>query len=53
MLNNLKNSDKGKWVYSGFGIVLDGAGSSNFGNGYYRNVVIFGVDNSCSSHTYW
>ena len=22
LLNNLKNSDKGKWVYRGFGIVL-------------------------------
>ena len=41
MPKNLKNSDKGKWMYSGFGIALDGAGSWNFGNGYSRNVVIF------------
>ena len=39
-----KNSDKEKWVYSGYGITFDGAGSFNFGNDYARNVVIVGVD---------
>ena len=39
-----------KWVYSGYGIAFDGAGSWNFGNGFFRNVVIFGFDNISSSH---
>ena len=37
-------------MYSGYGIAFDGAGSWNFGNDNARNVVIFGVDNSSSSH---
>ena len=44
--NIVKNSDKGKWVYSRYGIALDGGGSRSFGNDYARNVIIFGVDNS-------
>ena len=39
-----------KHVYSGYGIAFDSAGSWSFGNGFARNVVIFGVDNSSSSH---
>ena len=35
-----------KWVYSGYRIVFNGAGSWNFGHGFARNVVFFGVDNS-------
>ena len=31
-------------------IAFDGAGSWNFGNDFARTVVIFGVDNSSSSH---
>ena len=31
-------------------IAFDGKGQLRFGNGYARNVVIFGVDNSSSSH---
>ena len=42
----LKNRDKEKMVYCGYGIVFDGAGSWNFGNDLTRNVVIFAVDNS-------
>ena len=42
----LKNMDKEKKVYCGYGIVFDGAGSWNFGNDLARNVVIFVVDNS-------
>ena len=42
----LKNRDKEKKVYCGYGIVFDGAGSWNFGNDLTRNVVIFAVDNS-------
>ena len=48
--NIVKNSDKEKCVYSGYGITFDNAGSWNFGNDFARNVIIFGVDNSSSSH---
>ena len=37
-------------MHSGYGIAFDGKGTWSFGNGYDRNVVIFGVDNSSSSH---
>ena len=50
--NIVKNSFKGKYVYSGYGIAFDGKGSWSFGNDLARNLVIFGVDNSSSSHTY-
>ena len=46
----VSNSDKEKWVYSGYGIVFDRAGSSNFVNEFAKNVVTFGVDNSSWSH---
>ena len=51
--NIVKNNDETKYVYSigGYGITFDGAGSWNFVNGFARNVVIFGFDNSSSSHT--
>ena len=49
--NEAENSDKSKWIYSGYGIAFDGNGEWNFGNDFTRNVVIFGVDNSSSSHT--
>ena len=45
----VKNNDKGKYVYSGFGIPFNGKGEWSFGNDYPK---IFGVDNSSSSHTY-
>ena len=48
--NIVKNSDKEKCVYSGYGITFDSAGSWNFGNNFVRNVIIFDVDNSLSSH---
>ena len=35
----------------GYGIAVDGKGEWSFGNDYAKNVVIFGVDNSSSSHT--
>ena len=47
----VKNRDKEKWFYCGYGITFDGRGSCNFGNAFARNVVIFGVDNSSSSYT--
>ena len=49
--NIVKNSDQEKYVYSGYGIVFDGKCESSFGNKYARNVIVFGVDNSISSHT--
>ena len=45
-----KNSDKSKYMYSGYGIAFDGAGSWKFGNDFAWIVVIFGVDNSSASH---
>ena len=49
--NRLKNSDKEKYVYSGYGITFDSAGSWSFDNEFARNVIIFGADNSLSSHS--
>ena len=45
-----KNSDKEKWIYSGCGITFDGTGSWSFNNDFVGNIIIFGVDNSSSSH---
>ena len=47
----VKDTDKEKWVYGGYGISSDGPVTWNFDNGYARNVIIFGVDNSSSTHT--
>ena len=47
----VRNADKSKFTYNGQGIVFDGEGSWSFGNVFARIVVIFGVDNSSSSHT--
>ena len=44
-----KNS--AKKFYSGYGIAFDGKVEWSFGNDPARNVIIFGVDNSSSSHT--
>ena len=46
----MKANDKENYVYSGYGIAFDGKGFSSFGNDNARNVVIFGVDTSSSSH---
>ena len=32
-------------------MAFDGAGSPSFGNDFARNVIIFDIDNSSSSHT--
>ena len=37
-------------MYSGYGIAFDGADLWNFGNVFARNALIFGVDNTSSSH---
>ena len=49
-INIVKNSDKSKWVYSGYGIVFNGLGSWSFDNYFSRNVMIFGENNRSSSH---
>ena len=46
----VRNSDKEKYVYSGYGITFDSAGSWSFNNDAARNVIIFGVVNSSSCH---
>ena len=46
----IKTNDKENYVYSGYGIAFDGKGFLSFGNDDARNVVIFGVDTSSSSH---
>ena len=48
--NIVKNSDREKQVYSGYGITFDSAGSWSFGDDFAENIVIFGVDNSSSTH---
>ena len=47
----VKNSDKEKYVYSGYQIAFDGKGSWSFDNDFARNVVILSVDNSWLFHT--
>ena len=49
--NVIKNSDKEKYVYSGYRITFDSGGSWSFDNNFARNVIIFGVDNSSPSHS--
>ena len=46
-----KNSDKGKYVCSGYGMVFNTRGSWSFGNDFARKVLIFDVDNSSPSDT--
>ena len=47
----VRNAIKSKFFYNGWEKEFDGKGSRSFGNDFARNVVIFGVDNSSSSHT--
>ena len=49
--NTVKNSDEEKHVYNGYGATFDSAGSWSFDNDFARNVIIFGVDISSSSHS--
>ena len=42
---------KEKYVYRGYEITFDSAGSWSFYNDLDRNVIIFDVDNSSSSHS--
>ena len=48
--NIAKNSDKSKWMYSGYGLAFDGESKASLGNESARNVVICGIDNSSPSH---
>ena len=48
--NIVKNSDKEKYVYSGSRITFDSVGSWGFVNDFAGSVIIFGVENSLSSH---
>ena len=48
--NVVKNSDKGKYVYSGYNITFGSSDPWSFDNNIIRNVIIFGVDISSSSH---
>ena len=45
-----KTNDKENYLYSGYRIAFDGKGFWSFGNDDTRNVVIFVVDTSSSSH---
>ena len=45
-----KNADFDKNKYSGYGIGFDRSSIYSFGNGFGRNVIIFGVDISSSVH---
>ena len=42
---------KEKHVYKGYRITFDRAGSWSFDNDFAKNAIIFGVDNSSSSHS--
>ena len=49
--NILKSSYRENYVYSGYGIAFDGKGSLSYSDDFAKNVIIFEVDNSSSSHT--
>ena len=46
----VKISIKEKYVYRGYRITFDRAGSWSFDNDSVRNFIVFGIDNSVSSH---
>lgn len=48
--NIVKDSDKNKYVFSGYGTTFDALGSWKFGNDFTRNVIIFDAHNCSSSH---
>ena len=50
--SKVKNNDKkSMYVYSGYEITFDSADSRSFDNDITRNVIIFCIDNSSSSHS--
>ena len=46
----VKNSDMDKWLYSGYGIALDGKDEWSLEDDYGSNVVTFGTDTSSWFH---
>ena len=46
----VRNASESKFIYNGQGIAFDGEVSWTFGNDIARNVVIFVVGNTSSSH---
>ena len=50
-VKSTRNADKSKFTYNDQGIAFNGKGMWSFGNRFARNVVIFGVNNTLSSHT--
>ena len=48
--NLIKNDDKEKYAYCGYGIVFAGKREWNFCYGFARNVIFFRVHNSLSFH---
>ena len=51
LLKLVRNAIKNKFTYIGRVIEFDGEGLWSFGNNFFRNVLIFGVDNNSSYHT--
>ena len=51
LTNVVKDNGKEKYVYRGYRIAFDGKRSWSFNDDFTRNVIIFGVDNSSSSHS--
>ena len=49
--NVVKNSDKEKYVYGGYGIAFDGKSLWRFSDEFAWNVIISGIGNGSSSHT--
>ena len=49
--NTVKTTEKENYVCSGYGIIFDNADSRSFDNDFARNVIIFGVYKSSSSHS--
>ena len=52
-ITNKSNSDKDMWQYNVYGIAFDSKGEFTHpsGQGYAKNVIIFGVDLSSSRHS--
>ena len=49
--NVVKNSDREKYVHSGYRIAFEGKSLWSFSDDFARNVIIFGIDNSSLSYT--
>ena len=46
----VKNSGKEKYLYGGYAITFDSAGSWSFNNDTAIKLIIFGIDSNSSSH---